>query len=172
MPAASPDALRAAIAAQRTVPHSIAALLRAVCSQIYAAVDADDIALAAALADSIEADPAGWALAVTANTPQAAETAAVEIDLDHVTGVEHALGPLGHRAERKAEEAETAKAEAAKREADQKAAEESAWAAKTAAENAARDQAAASVRTGAVAGRPQADSDRGTITRAEPNAPR
>ena len=110
MPAVSPESLREAVAAQRTLSHSVAALLRAVCSQIYAAVDGDDIGPAEALADSIEANPAGWALAVLANTPQAAEAVAVEIDLDHTAGVGDALTPLGHRAERKAAAEAEAKA--------------------------------------------------------------
>ena len=70
-----PEDIRQVIAAQKTVPEGIMGLLRAVTSQCYAAINADDFGQIKALADSISNDPKAWSDAIMANTPHALETA-------------------------------------------------------------------------------------------------
>ena len=85
MPA--PSAVREAIGKQRTVPHSVAAMLRAVTSQIYAAADTGDLGAVVALADDISANGPAWVGAITQNTPAAEAVDAMAMD--------HTLVPTG-----------------------------------------------------------------------------
>jgi hypothetical protein len=87
MPTVAPSAIREAIGQQRTVPHSVAALLRAICSQIYHAADSGDTAHLVELADDIAANGTMWSGALTQNTPAAAQVDSMAMD--------HTLIPIG-----------------------------------------------------------------------------
>ena len=151
---ASPTNIRDVIGEQRNVQHGVGALLRGLCAKIYAAADSGDFGPLVALADDIAANPEHWADAIVKNTPHAGATGALEMDMTRVpTGMASAFPFPGVRstyAQGRADaEAEAAKAK--RPDAEAKRAE--------------RDQAAASAQTGAVAARPQADSDRGRAER-------
>jgi hypothetical protein len=95
---ASPTNIREVISGQRSVPHSIAALLRGLCAKIYTAADTGDVAPLVALADDIAANPNHWADAVTQNTPQASGVTALEMDMGRVpTGMASAFTTPGTR---------------------------------------------------------------------------
>jgi len=95
---ASPTNIRDVIAGQRSVPHSIAALLRGLCAKIYTAADTGEIGPLVALADDIAANPAAWADVVTQNTPMAAGTTALDMDMSRVpTGMASAFTTPGTR---------------------------------------------------------------------------
>jgi hypothetical protein len=85
--AVAPSAIREAIGRQRTVPQSVAALLRALASQIYTAVNSGDWSALEALADDIAANGATWVGSVTQNT-----TAAEQVD---AMAIDHTLIPQG-----------------------------------------------------------------------------
>lgn len=132
MPVA-PSAIREAIGKQTTVPHSVAAMLRAICSQIYAAVDSGDLSSVEALADDIAANAATWSAAITQNTPAAERVDTMAMD--------HALVPIGMTDVFATPG--TGRGASGEKAADDKAAADKATADKTAADKAAADKAAA-----------------------------
>jgi len=94
--AISPDAIRSVVAEQRSVAHSVAALIRGICSQLYVAVDTGNMDLVAALADHIAANGPAWCSAVTQNTPLAAEVDVMSIDMTRVPqGMHEVFVPPG-----------------------------------------------------------------------------
>jgi hypothetical protein len=119
----SPASIREVVAKQRTPQHSVAALLRAVTSQIYATADGAEGA-SVALADDIAANPHLWADAVFQNTPLASDITSMNMDMAHVpAGMEDTFVPPGVRAANiRAEQAKAAdvksKAEADKAKTD------------------------------------------------------
>ncbi len=145
---ASPTNIREVIAGQRSVPHAMAAWMRGLCAMIYTAADSGNIAPLVALADDIAANPAAWGDAVVQNTPMAADTTALDMDMSRVpTGMSSAFTTPGTRRVTETTAATEDKSEQEKAAAE-KAEREKATADRAAAQ-AQRAQAAADKREGA-----------------------
>jgi len=116
---ASPANIRDVIGGQKTLPHGIAALLRAVCAKINTAYASGDMTPLLAMADDIAANPQAWVESVTQNTSAAGASAPLGMDFSRVqTGMDDAFATPAARDEVAAQRAVQTGTVAQRRQAD------------------------------------------------------